>query len=79
MLPWLILLAIFVCVLIFAKSTGHFFRCILASSVCGLLSLLAIGLFAEGWLSFNLYSICASVVVGIPGVLTTVILHFLLA
>lgn len=78
-MPWLILLAIFVATLIFAKRTKHFFSCIIFSGVSGLLCLFALGFLLPNCVFLSTYSVCCAIATGIPGVITTVILNFLLA
>lgn len=73
MVEYVILAIIFAIMILFYTSFKNFFKAIIFNFLCGVVFFAIAAYFLEQYISFSLFSILISMIVGIPGVISLIL------
>ncbi len=75
MIKYVILLAIFIIMIFYYSNFKNKITTFLSSTLIGFFGFILVGLFFKDYLLFSVFSLLVSLILGIPGIFTLIIIH----
>ena len=73
MVEYVILLLIFVIMILFYMNFNNFFKTVVFNFLCGFVVFAVVAYFLEQYISFSIFSVLTSMIVGIPGIVSLIL------